>query len=49
VVELSQPNTKLRPDQVDALIADYRTGLNLTALGDKYDIHRQTGRAHPLR
>jgi len=43
---LVQPIRKLRPPEVEALVADYATGRCLTALGEKYGIHRQTAKAH---
>lgn len=43
---LRQPNHKLQPMEIDALLADYAAGLCLTALGEKYGLHRQTAKAH---
>jgi lambda repressor-like predicted transcriptional regulator len=43
---LQQPNHKLRPAEIDALVADYAAGMDLTELGNKYDLHRQTAKAH---
>lgn len=44
-----QSNRKLQPADIDGLVADYQSGVDLTALGERYGLHRQTAKAHLQR
>jgi lambda repressor-like predicted transcriptional regulator len=41
-----QPNHKLQPAEITALVKSYRLGTSIKALGRQYDLHEQTVRAH---
>jgi hypothetical protein len=46
---LVQPNHKLQPAEIDQLVELYASGLDLTKLGRRFHVHRQTARSHLLR
>jgi DNA-directed RNA polymerase specialized sigma24 family protein len=46
---LLRTNRKLSPSEVDELVQLYVAGLDLTELGRRFGMHRQTARAHLLR
>jgi uncharacterized protein (DUF433 family) len=48
-VVLKQPNRKLRPAEVDRLVAEYQAGTSITALSAAFGIYHQTVRAHLQR
>jgi hypothetical protein len=41
-----RPNTKLRPEQLETLVAAYESGVSIKQLGRQYRAHEQTIRAH---
>src|SRR5262249_5277692 len=49
VTWLKQPNRKLKPAEVDELVALYQAGARLAALGRQFGMHEQTVRAHLQR
>lgn len=45
-VLLKQPNTRLRPEQITQLIADYQAGVHLRELAKNYKISESTVKRH---
>jgi uncharacterized protein (DUF433 family) len=45
-VGLKQPNHKLRPDEIDALVEAYQAGTSIEALSRDFDLYHQSVRAH---
>ena len=46
---IRQPNRKLQPGEVDALVASYESGVSMRALCLEYEMYVKTVRAHLLR
>lgn len=46
---LRQPNHKLKPAEVAALVAAYEAGVSIAALAIQFELHYETARAHLLR
>lgn len=46
---LRQPNHKLQPAELAALVAGYEAGVSIAALAIKFELHYETARAHMLR
>lgn len=48
-MEIKQPNHKLHPDEIDALVKAYVPGMSMSELGRRFGIHRSTAKAHVER
>ena len=49
VTAIKQPNRKLQPAEIDALVAAYEAGESMRQLGFQYGMYVKTVRAHLLR
>ena len=49
VTAIKQPNRKLQPVEVDALVASYEAGVSMRQLSLEYGMYVKTVRAHLLR
>ena len=47
--QISQPNHKLTPIEIQNLVVAYQAGTDLSALSEQFALHRQTVRAHLKR
>ena len=49
VTALRRPNRKLKPSEVDDLVARYQTGASIRSLGLAFGLHEQKVRGHLVR
>lgn len=49
ICELRKPQTLLSPAQVDNLLQEYRAGVSVRELAQRYEVHRATVTAHAHR
>ena len=49
VTAIKQPNRKLQPAEIDALVASYESGESMRQLGFQYEMYVKTVRAHLVR